>query len=106
MLSKYNSASGDCYEVTEPTVAGNRTLTFSEEQDGMWLSCQLGADNRGDLTWGDPPQQKMVVEVDGIPMILNNHSLLEKKVTTLKLKINAGSVATHVWFRVVGVRNI
>ena len=106
MLSKYNSASGDCYEVTEPTVAGARTLTFSEEQDGMWLSCQLGTSDRGNLTWGDPPDQDMVVEVDGIPMILNNNSLLEKKVTTLRLKINAFSPATYVWFRVVGVRNI
>jgi hypothetical protein len=101
MYNKYNSASGDCYESVEPSVTGDKTLTFTDTQDAVYVRGGVGSSNKGTLSWNYPAVVN--IEVDGEAMVVKNNSILETEVTSIKLDVALTQIA---WLQMIGLRNI
>ena len=105
MLSKYTRASGEIYEVSEPSTSGSRTFTFSEPQDALWVVVGYGVESKGSVNWGYTYWHTM--EIDGVEVsdLQNSGSrLLDMKAKEIVIDPNTAGLRTHSWCKIIGLR--
>jgi hypothetical protein len=99
--AKYTKTSDDCYESTEPSSTGSRTLEFSEKQDAIWIRVLVGTDDRGNVTWDAGGTHTL--EIDGITMEVQTGVLLEVEAKEIRYDVGTNASAL-CWFQIIGLK--
>ena len=97
---KYTKASGELFETAGPTQTGDRTLSFTEKQDAIWVNVLVGTNNKGSFNYANANPVTLII--DGVTIQAKQKRLLE--VAAKEITVDVG-IAHKVWFQIIGLKN-
>ena len=100
MYDKYRKASDNLFETSEPIATGDRTLSFSEKQDAIWVRVRVGTSGKSGYNFQTPTPVTLII--DGVTIKAQQHELLEIEAKEITADVGGSQKA---WFQIIGLKN-